>query len=382
MDTSPIIQNTPPGAPSPKKYIRTFEGDIETFKKGGKPDLVPLEKPSEIKTPTKEIQKSISSQPPAPPQPAPAFRPAGPPPPTPKPEPPLNPVEVRQHSDTVEKPSPIETYSHDFLRRIKETRASTATILAAEQDSAKGGPKSVENISSRGNILYIIAGIVLLILGGSGGYVTYTRYLAKMQPITLAPVISAPIFVNESEKISGASASAILQEIKRSVTRSLAPNTVRFLYTDFATTTNNSVFAALQLPAPGILLRNINSASSMAGIVSAGGSQYPFFVLSVSSYGDTFAGMLSWEPAMGRDLSAIFPPFAESYAVQATSTPTVKLVFRDEIVSNHDVRIYRDREGRSILIYGYWNKKTLIIARNQAAFIEIVERLATARTQL
>jgi hypothetical protein len=369
MDTSPIIQNTPPGAPAPKKYIRTFEGDMDTVKRGDKPDLVPLNSAPKAEEPiVAEVPRPVPAESDVALHPDLAFIPTAPPSPVPKPE--------------QRKPSPIKTYSYDFLQRMKETKASTATILAAEQDSSKENIYDTERKPFRGSVVYIISGVALLILGGSGGYITYTRYLAKTQPVTIAPAVSAPIFVNESEKISGTSPSEILQEIKQSVSRSLAQNTVRFLYTGSATSTDNSIFSSLQLSAPGILLRNIISTDSMAGIVSVRGGQYPFFILSVASYGDTFAGMLSWESTMARDLEQVFPKFAESNVAQATSTPVTRPAFRDEIISNHDVRIYRDTEGQSVILYGYWNKKTLIIARNEASFIEIVGRLATVRKQI
>ena len=204
--------------------------------------------------------------------------------------------------------------------------------------------------------------------------------------------------VDEKEKIAGTSPKEILQAIEQSVMRQLAPHTVRLLYTDLATTTGASVFSALQLPAPGALLRNVDAAYSMAGIVNVEdpsislgvNSQSPFFILSVASYGDTFAGMLSWEPTMPRDLRALFPLYPQlpvstvstsSPQTTATSTPVFILSFRDEVVHNHDVRIYRDADGQSVFLYGYWNQTTLIIARDPAAFIEILGRLATTRAQ-
>ncbi len=327
---------------TPKKYIRTLEGDIEAVKKGIIPNLSPL-----IKSP-----------------------------PIPEAEP--------------LKPSPIKTYSGDFLQRMKDTHASTATVLAAEQDASTSGvPQDQPEKSPKSNIIYIIIGAVLVLLGISGSYIAYTRYLTNAEPIILAPTVSAPIFVDDTEKISGTNSKEMLQAIEQSVTRPLAPNTVRFLYTDFATTTDNSVFSSLKPLAPDVLLRNINVTRSMAGIVNSGGGQSPFFVLSVASYGDTFAGMLSWEPTMVRDLSTLFPSFAEGYGGQAasatstiaTSTPILIASFRDEVVSNHDTRVYYDAEGRSILLYGYWNQTTLVIARDRSAFTEIIGRLATTRAQ-
>ncbi len=353
MDTHAPPEATQGTAPdTPKKYIRTLEGDIEAVKKGIIPNLSPLKAP-----------------------------------PIPKPEPP--------------KLSPIETYASDFSQRMKDTHASTATVLAAEQDAAPLRSELREGTaprSSLSNILYSIAGILFLILGIIGSYIAYTRYLTKVEPIILAPAVSTPIFVDEKEKIIGTAPTAIRQAIEQSVTRPLAPNTVRFLYTDFATTTDNSIFSALQLPAPGALLRNLNASRSMAGIINTGENQSPFFILSVASYSDTFAGMLSWEPMMPRDLSALFSPYPQPTVGTTTATTTATAsgsqtsnassgsltsipAFRDEVVSNHDVRIYRDGDDRSVLLYGYWNQTTLVIARDPAAFIEILGRLATTRAQ-
>ncbi|MEK7179793.1 MAG: hypothetical protein AAB689_02070, partial [Patescibacteria group bacterium] len=223
--------------------------------------------------------------------------------------------------------------------------------------------------------------VLLLVAGGFGAYVAYTRYLTVSAPVVLTENASAPIFVDESEQISG-TGTVLLKAVEQSVARPLAPNNIRLL--SVASTTAGSVFSALPLSAPDILLRNVNAVGSMAGVVHAGDSQSPFFILSVASYGETFAGMFSWEPRMPRDLKALFPPYPQSSAgttTTATSTPSTQPEFRDEVVSNHDVRIYRDAAGRSVLLYGYWNQTTLVIARNPEAFAEILERLRAARTQ-
>lgn len=337
---------------TPKKYIRTLEGDMEAVKEGIIPNLSPFKSPPTA-TPT----------------------------PKPEPTPPTPPVPEAEPL----KPSPIKTYSGDFLQRMKDTHASTATVLAAEQDASTSGvPQDQPEKSPKSNIIYIVVGAILILLGIAGSYIAYTSYLTNVEPIILAPSVSAPIFVDDKEKISGTNPKEILQAIEQSVTRSLAPNTVRLLYTDFATTTDNSVFSSLKLPAPSALLRNVDASRSMVGVVNAGSNQSLFFILSVASYSDTFAGMLSWERSMSRDLNAIFPPYPEEVST-ATSTPAVISapvpVFRDEVVNNHDTRVYYDAEGRSVLLYGYWNQTTLVIARDRSAFTEIIGRLATTRAQ-
>lgn len=373
MEPNATIPEADSGSKLPEKYIRTFAGDIQIVQKGGVPDLAPLEQ--KIPTP---VPAEVPVR-----EPVPQERIVV----APAPQPPQLKV------------SPLKTYASDFSDRLKETHASTATVLAAEQDRTPVASQPTERLS-RSSMLYISAGVVLLIAGGAGAYFAYTRFLAKEAPVIPVQAVSAPIFVDERKEISG-TGTALLQEIKQSVTASLAPNAVRLLYTTTATTTDNSVFSALQLPAPGALVRNINAAGSMAGVVSAGGGvQSPFFILSVSSYSTTFAGMLSWEKTMSHDLAGLFPPYPEitpetnatstvatttvkTAVTNATTTPPRPVViagFFDTTVANHDARVYRDTTNRTILIYGYWNQMTLVIARNETAFTEILGRLATSRT--
>jgi hypothetical protein len=302
----------------------------------------------------------------------------------------------------VEPPSTsvLKTYAQDFRERMKQTQASQVTVLAAEQDMAPRTPIALAEKPSHANLIYGIAGGVLLIAGAVGAYFAYTYYLGASAPVVVAPTIVAPIFVDEKAQVSG-SGPQLIQAIAQSVANPIARGAVRLLYLD--TTTTSSVFSALGLPAPGGLTRNISAAQSMAGVVNVDGRQSPFFILSVTYYGETFAGMLQWEPFMPRDLAKLFPsypaPVANTPAVAtttATTTPKsqtsatttksstlpapVSAAFYDMTIANHDARVYRDSLGRDILVYGYWDQKTLVIARDAAAFTEILARLATSHT--
>lgn len=337
-----------------QKYIRTLEGDMEIVKKGDTPDLVPLH----------PVLPESDSHP------------------------------VPQDELVEEpKPMPLKTYADDFSQRMKEMKASTATVLAAEQDSTRFVTEPPpQQTTSRNNSIYGIAGGILLIAGMVGAYVAYTTYLGASAPVVVAPVATAPIFVDDREQVSG-TGTALVQVIQQSVARPISKGAIRLLYLDTSATSTN-VFSALMLPAPGGLSRNINAAQSMAGVVNVNGRQSPFFILSVSYYGETFAGMLQWEPLMPRDLAKLFPSYPAPVAnipvatstVATTTTLTTKsttsppaIAFLDIIIANHDVRVYRDLTGRDILLYGYWNQTTLVIARDVAAFTEIIGRLATSR---
>lgn len=346
-----VVPTASSAAPLPDEYIRTFDADKVVAGKGAHPDLTPLRKE-------------------APPQ---EFMPR-----------PQMPVAAELQT------SPLHTYSGDFSDLVKREGASRATILAAEEDVQRAPSAPAPSARSAGSLWYALGGILLLALGGAGAYYAYSVYSTSKQPVALLPTVSAPIFVDARQEISG-SATALMQAIEQSATAPLAANQVRLLYTAVSTTTGDSVFSALQLPAPGALLRNVNANGSMAGIISSGSSQAPFFILSVASYPETFAAMLSWEPTMPASLALLFPDYAVSTQARATSTATSTPVaaasapsglggWRDVVVSNHDARAYQDAAGRTVLIYGYWDAQTLIIARDEPAFSALLSRLATSRT--
>lgn len=280
--------------------------------------------------------------------------------------------------------SPLHTYTSDFTQAVDAAHASPATVLAAEQDAGASRMRAATS-GSGANRLYVIAAIALIALGAAGAYAAY-RYASQPTTVAVTQVAPVRIFVDERVQLSG-TGSTLAMAIEGSVQTSLAANSVRLLTLPNSTSTDSSVFSALQLPAPNILLRNISAPASIAGIVNVSGNQSPFFILGVSSYGDTFSGMLSWEPTMAANLAGLFPPYpavttsvGTSTATTTTSAPVVATAFKDEVVDNHDTRVLKDSAGHTILIYGYWDQNTLIIARDEDAFTELISRLANSRS--
>lgn len=312
------------------------------------------------------------------------------------PEPHPAPAPVAPHAPAAPPPpATLHTYATDFSDRVGETHASRVAILAAEADARQAAPVRPVPVRQAYGRARLYASIALVLLGTALLYGAYARFLATSGPVTLAFAPSAPIFVDDRETVSG-SGPALLTAVEQAAGRPLADGTVRLLYDPSATST--SLFNALQLPAPDVLLRNVNADGSMAGIISENGEQTPFFILSVSSYGDTFAGMLAWESGSGatlplvRALAALYPPRTDAAAQYDSTTtitvspapaplaPAIDQGFTDEVVANHDARVYRDSENRTILIYGYWDQSTLVIARDEAAFTAILARLANSHT--
>lgn len=399
MDAPSAASNSSAGNTQPEKYIRTLAGDIDAVKKGAAPDLAPLGAPSVPATPPAPLSPISESLPP----------------PVTVPAPPTN--------------LPLQTYANDFRERVKQTNASTVTILAAEQDTGQQPARVVlDEPLPRAHLSYLIAGAVLLLVSIGGAVAAYIHFRTTSAPVVSMRSIPAPIFVDEQEEVAG-NGTALLQAIVDSTHRLLNSGTVRLL--SIATTTSAEPAFSLIAPlAPDALLRNIHIQGSMVGVLNVGGTQSPFFILSISSYSSVFSALLTWEPLMPGHLAELFPPYltpppvsgitpsalqvfggASASSTQAatstmgSSTPksvaktgataasksapkiasTTPLVlaagFYDVTIANHDARTYRDSAGRDVLVYGFWDQSTLVIARDAAAFSEILTRLGTARTQ-
>lgn len=409
----------------PRKFIRTFAADADALKKGGVPELMPYGdlspeagggKPQTLESEIANIQL---------PEPAPLPPPESEPVPQPESEPQLGPIlepePAPNASDAIDLPSievplpppepepapeldsvsdeppqlavpglseptlsPIETYSGDFSEHMRDADASAITVLAAQQDAPRQQVKTTGS-SALANGIYIGLSIVLLFIGAAGAYGAYRYYERGHSPVVIAPTISAPIFVDERAEVSGSGAT-LERAIAQSVASPPPDGSVRLLYSTDATTTDNNIFIDLQLPAPGELVRNLTLTGSMAGVLTIAGHASPFFILPVTSYADTFAGMLDWEQTMPQSMALLFPSYSTAGTTTesvATSTAPAKEpvgTFTDRIVANHNTREYKDAQGRTIMLYGYWDQSTLVIARNEAAFTEIVNRLANSKS--
>ncbi len=396
----------------PEEFIRTFSGDMKTLKKGGIPDLSLFKKATitqenivldrSMGTPTEERRVENAAIP------VPAERLVA--------ASPLDqiPIVLQKKEISLDVPPisvvptvplAVKTYAGDFSEKIKETNASKVTVLAAEQDASTGAPEIVPppKSGSLSSSLYIAVGVILFILSGFGMYFAYTRYLNNFHPIIFEFAVSSPIFVDDREQVFG-SGPKLFEAILKSMERPLMPGSIRLIYTASSTDSSESVFNSLHAAAPDILRRNVNTSGSMVGIINVGGNQSPFFILSVDSYAETFSGMLSWEPSIQEQLQQFYPLHSTRGSGIASSTPMITAPTRvtrtvarptvvpgseptrptnfiDEVIANHDVRVYRDADGTGVIVYGYWDETTLIIARDTAAFTEILQRLATSRAR-
>lgn len=277
--------------------------------------------------------------------------------------------------------SPLHTYSSDFADRIDSASGSTFSVLAAQSDAGQT-QRSPE--PRKRTFVPLFAGAAMLVIGI--GAVAGAYFFTRQGGIPMAASVPSLITFDESVEVKG-TGQDLMQAIAKVAEGGTVQGNVIVTYVTLATTTGTGIpqpgsvlIRDMNLSAPDILLRNIDTTSTV-GVIKAGSESRPFMLLKVNSYERTFAGMLAWEPTMATDLAVFYPPYAIT-PVDASSTPAAfapqPTTFSDAVVANYDVRVLRDSSGKSLMLYGYRGKDTLIIARDEAAFTALVSRLSAS----
>lgn len=311
-------------------------------------------------------------------------------------------------------PQPLQTYASNFSDRIDRDNASAFAVLAAEQDAGRSTPIQDEPVRRRINLAPIIGGVIFVLLGGAGAFGAYQLVMTVRETPFIALSVPSIVSADEYKELEG-SGTTLVEALVSTANTGLVSGNVLVTYTTIAASSEEGGFItkpsggdtfirALQLNAPDILLRNITDRSTV-GVVRAGQETRPFFALRVESYERTYAGMLTWEPLLFSSLSRLFPlhqvsvpaieepidtesvstTTATTSTAIATSTPTIPPVapsqaiartrFEDMVIDNKDVRVLKDTNNQTLLLYGYADKRTLIIARDEAAFRALINRL-------
>ena len=283
-------------------------------------------------------------------------------------------------------PSPIHTYKSDFAERVKVQSASPFSVMAAEMDATKKPTASIPAPDSDRKATLIGVGLlVLALMIAVGAYWFSTR----TQFVPIIADVPSLIVADEKYELKSTTDDALQAEVSGLRPQSFSKNVI-LLYTNLSTTTalgdtytvtgGKSTFNALGFVAPDILVRNIGDKTTL-GLARSQGLYYPFFVLDVTHFERTFAGMLDFEPSIQRELSFAYPLQEVSLTNERGVTERILIEpasrFVDEVVSSHDVRVLYDVQGKIIMLWGYKDKQTLIIARDKESFGEVLSRIRT-----
>ncbi|MCE9643802.1 hypothetical protein K8Q93_00945 [Candidatus Parcubacteria bacterium] len=138
--------------------------------------------------------------------------------------------------------------------------------------------------------------------------------------------------------------------------------------------TGDELLTRLDPQAPQEVTRTLQG-PFLFGVHVFDGNQ-PFLILKPDAYETSFAGMLAWESSLPFRLGRALRPAADW--TNASSSLT-SVTWNDMVISNKDARVLRSKEGKTLLLYSFIDRSTLVITTNEQTFGEIVRRISLVR---
>jgi hypothetical protein len=302
--------------------------------------------------------------------------------PTPQPIPVANPNSPK---------SIVRTYKGDLESAIQNNHLSSINIAIAEnqkmhnqiQAEQKQPEVAAPSEYSKNKIIIFIS-VILIALGIIGVIVAFILTSSGSNPVAQVQELPALITTEYKDELSlnTVPKGKLLEILSAKLNDSqITVNKLYNTYITSGTSTSRKLITAGEFAAqtgfnmPDILKRTLLP-DYMLGAYSFG-KNLPFIIFKSTYFENAYAGMLSWEINLKKDLLILFrlPGYENGGGLIADLTPTDNKKFEDGVIVNKDVRILKDEKNNVILLYGIIDKETIIITVNDTAFKEIINRL-------
>jgi len=211
--------------------------------------------------------------------------------------------------------------------------------------------------------------MLLLIVGGAALYVGYEA-LKPPENLVTGNVVRQPIIITETEEqleITDRNNADIREQLRvRLREGDVQIATVREYYFTIQQLVQNQpaklfvgaplFFDSIGSTMPPELLRNIAD-RFMYGIFSLDGNE-GFIILQPTSLTIAFASMLNWEDNdLVRDIAPILTP-------RQLTQDDIFAEFSDALISNQNVRIAKNPQGKEVLLYSLTSQNKLVITHD------------------
>lgn len=264
----------------------------------------------------------------------------------------------------------LRTYQGDVEEAIANNKYTSTTILVAEQKRRVEEPQKVVEVKYSGtrNRVFIYFGGLFFILGVA--IVTSVYYIKSSDDVVIERQVKT--FLSPTKEIKIALASSTEDNIISTIVKErenfkLPINSVLYVNTvnENVPVDTSKILSVLAPSAPSSLVRSFDN-KYMLGIYSYDTNEV-FLILSVDDYASSYSGMLKWEKDMPKDLAKIFS-VDQDFLTRTYS-------FSDLSIKNKDLRIIRDDAGKTIMLYSFIDKETLLITKNEKIFGAILARI-------
>lgn len=254
----------------------------------------------------------------------------------------------------------------------------------------------INNSSSNNNslikkIILFIFGIIFLGGGLFGAYYFYSKsVIATPPPKPVAVKIPSllPSDVQLEMKFDSLTSKEIYNKIYSNLDKQVLKNNdiVEFIPSikngeNIEIINSESFIKRANIDMPNQLLRSLGSKIMLGGIKDVNEGNTLFIAFTTSFFQNTYAGMLSWEKDMPDELEDLmnYRSIIEEINNNASSSLNnyfgIRGRFIDKQIKNRDVREFIHESGKSLFLYTFIDKNTLIITKTENALGNIVEKI-------
>ena len=269
----------------------------------------------------------------------------------------------------------IRTFQGDVAEALKRQQESLVSIQRTEQ--MRRGTAPITDTASinarRKDIFFLVLGsLFLFALGTVGTWFAYNEFSRK----TSTPTITAPAnrFIssnaeNDLDLSTVTSRESLINALTLS-TENIPPRELHHfilkkkspLGLDYVLPTEEFL-KILESHAPSALVRAFDPLFMFGSF-----GESTFLIIKLASFENAFAGMLSWERDLGRDLGPIF------FTAPLFRNDSGALVFIDTVDRNKDIRELKIG-AQTALLYSFFDNNMLIITDNIETLRTLVDRL-------
>lgn len=301
----------------------------------------------------------------------------------------------------------LRTFQGDVADAIKKQNASVLSITLAEKkkkDKEETQEDKHAKVENHKRAWSVLASILLIILGV--GTVGVFYYLQKQAPApsTPGPAPEQTIVGYNTKKginVDGATRQKFLTVIAEEKNNSTVnPNEITYLYLNKEQSvvarglTTKELFTILDTKIPGATLRSFGD-QFMFGFFRDENIE-SFLLIHVNSFDIAYDGMLKWENTIASDIGSLFysqtntqPTTIAEATTTSTTTPKLSSLpkvapqitnaFEDETFANKDARVLKNSTGKTLLLYSFLDKETLLITSNENTLKEMVNKLISQK---
>ncbi len=289
---------------------------------------------------------------------------AVPPPPTPI-------IRVKTPPPASDKPTPapprlVLTGDKPYFEFQSETPPAEAIPAAHITRAFSATPKTAKPVWTTNRLTFVMVLVILVVVGVGAGIYTGLRHSAKeASELFSEPAEVSGFFTTDRSVAVPISSSA--DELSRTIRVEIvtAPAGITHIY---GVTTNEKTRRQIAVSTDVFVkslgwrldsrfLRALEETMMIGSIQNE-----PYIILRSSNFDLAFAGMLGWESAMAADLAVIF---------EITPLPA-EGPFTDVLTQNRTLRVRSDAEGNESIVYTFLDRRTIVIASNQAALFTII----------